>query len=55
MLLPVSYIDPQKIATDFNKVPRRIKTEILHDVHSVKFINDTFFRFNKEKNELLIP
>ena len=54
-LLPVNYIEPKKIATDFDKELRRIKTKFLHADYPVKFINDTFFRFNEEKKELLIP
>ena len=45
----------KKIATDFDKELRRIKTKFLHDGYPVSFINDTFFRFNEEKEELLIP
>ena len=44
-----------KIATDFDKELRRIKTKFLHAGYPVNFINDTFFRFNEEKEELLIP
>ena len=54
MLLPVSYIEPKKIATDFGKELRRIKTKFLPAGYPVKFINDTFFRFNKEEEKLLI-
>ena len=45
----------KKIATDFDKELRRIKTKFLHAGYPVNFINDTFFRFNEEKEELLIP
>ena len=45
----------KKIATDFDKELRRIKRKFLHAGYPVKFINDTFFRFNEEKKELLIP
>ena len=45
----------KKIATDFDKEPRRIKTKFLHAGYPVNFINDTFFRFSEEKEELLIP
>ena len=45
----------KKIATDFDKELRRIKTKFLHASYPVNFINDTFFRFNEEKEELLIP
>ena len=44
----------KKIATNFDKELRRIKTKFLHDGYPVNFINGTFFRFNKEKEELLI-
>ena len=44
----------KKIATDFDKELRRIKTKFLHAGYPVNFINDTFFRFNEEKEELLI-
>ena len=54
MLLPVNYIDPKKMATDFDKELRRIKAEFLHADYLVKFSNNTFFRFNKEKEELLV-
>ena len=40
---------------DFGKELRKIKTKFLHGSYPVKFINDTFFRFNEEKEELLIP
>ena len=43
------------IATDFDMELRRIKTKFLHAGYPVKFINNTFFRFNEEKEELLIP
>ena len=39
---------------DFDNELRRIKTKFLHARYSVKFINDTFFRFNEKKEELLI-
>ena len=39
----------KKIATDFDKELRRIKTKFLHAGYPVNFINDTFFRFNEEK------
>ena len=45
----------KKIATDFDYELRRIKIKFLHDGYSVKFINDSFFRFNEEKEELVIP
>ena len=45
----------RKIATDFDKELRRIKTKFLHAGYPVKFINNTFFRFSQEKDELLIP
>ena len=45
----------KKIATDFDKELQRIKTKFSHAAYPAKFINDTFFRFNKEKEELLIP
>ena len=32
-----------------------MKTKSLHAGYPVNFINDTFFRFNEEKEELLIP
>ena len=54
-LLPVNCIEPKKIATDFHKDLRRIKTKFLRAGSPVIFINDTFFRFNEEKEELLIP
>ena len=44
-----------KIAKDFDKELRRIKTNFLHAGYPVNFINDTFFRFNEENEELLIP
>ena len=44
----------KKIATDFDKELRRMKSNFLHAGYSVKFINDTFFRFNEEKEDLLI-
>ena len=45
----------KKIATYFDKELRRTKTKFLHAGYPVKFINDTFFKFNEEKKELLIP
>ena len=45
----------KKIANDFYKELRRTKTKFLHAGYPVKFINDTFFKFNEEKKELLIP
>ena len=45
----------KKIAADFHKELRRIKTKFLHAGYPVKFITDTFFRFKEEKEELLIP
>ena len=45
----------KKIAAEFNKELRRIKTKFLHTGYPVKFINDTFLRFNEEKEQLLIP
>ena len=54
-LLPVNCIEPKKITTDYDKELRRIKTKFFHADYPAKFINDTFFRFNKEKEELLIP
>ena len=48
-------IEPKKIATDFDKELRRIKSKFLHAGYPVKFIKDTFFRFNEEKEDLLIP
>ena len=54
MLLPVNYIEPNKYRNG-PFILRRIKTKFLHAGYPVKFINDTFFRFNKEKEELLIP
>ena len=42
------------MATDFDKELRRIKAEFLHAGYLVKFSNNTFFRFNKEKEELLV-
>ena len=50
----MNYIEPKKIATDFDKELRRIKTKFFNAAYPVKFINDTFFIFNKEKEELLI-
>ena len=54
MLLPVRYIKSKKIAMDFHKELRRIRTKVLHGGYPVKFINDTFYRFNEEKGKLLI-
>ena len=51
----MNYIEPKKTTTDFDKELRRIKAKFLHAGFPVKFINDTFFRFNEEKEELLIP
>ena len=48
-------IRPKKITTDFDKGLRRIKTKFLHVGYPVNFINDTFFRFNEKKEELLLP
>ena len=45
----------KKIATDFDKELRRIKTKCLHAGYPVKFISDISFRFSEEKEELLIP
>ena len=45
----------KKIATDFDKELRRIETKFLHAYYPIKFINDIFFRFNEEREELLIP
>ena len=39
---------------DFDKELRRIRTKFLHGGYPVKFINETFYRFNKEKEKLLI-
>ena len=39
---------------DFDRELRRIKTKFLHASYPVNFINDTFFRFKEEKEELLI-
>ena len=44
----------RKIAMDVDRELRRIKTKFLHASYPVKFINDTFFRFKEEKEELLI-
>ena len=55
MLLPVNYIETEKFVTDFDKELRRMKTKFLLAGYPVKFINDTFCRFNEEKEELLIP
>ena len=44
----------KQIVTEIDKDLRRIKTKFLHAGYPVKFINDTFFRFNEEKEELLI-
>ena len=54
-LFPVNYIEPEKIVTDFDKELRRMKTRFLLAGYPVKFINDTFYRFKEEKEELLIP
>ena len=43
---------PKKIAMDFDKEFKRIKTKLLHASYRAKNINDTFFRFNAEKEEL---
>ena len=48
-LLLVNYSEPKKIAADFYKELRRIKRKFLHAGYPVKFVNDTFFRFNEEK------
>ena len=45
----------KNIATDFDKELRRMKKKLLRAGYPVKFINCTFFRFNEEKEELLIP
>ena len=45
----------KKIAADFDKELRRIKSKFIHAGYPVKFINDTFFRINEENEELLIP
>ena len=45
MLLQVNYIEPKKIATEFDKELWRIKT--IHAGYPMKFIKDTFFRFNE--------
>ena len=44
-----------KIKTDFDKELRWKKAKFLHTGYPVKFINDTFFRFNEEKGELSMP
>ena len=46
-------MEPKKIATDFDKELRRIKTIFLHVSHLVTFINNPFFRFNKEKRRIV--
>ena len=51
----MNYVEPKKIAADFGKELRRIKTKFLLAGYPVKFINDTFLRFIEEKEELLIP
>ena len=43
------------MTTDFDKELIRVKAKFLHAGFPVKFINDTFFRFNEEKEEFLIP
>ena len=43
------------MATDFDMELRRIKKKFLHAGYPVKFISDTFFIFNTEREELLIP
>ena len=48
-LLAANYIKPEKIVTDFDKELRRMKTKFLLAGYPVKFINDTFSRFNEEK------
>ena len=53
MLLPVNHIEPKKIAMDFNKELQRRK-RIFYMLVTL-FINNVFFRLNKEKEELLIP
>ena len=45
----------KKIEILFDKELRRINAKFLQCDYPVKFINDTFFRFNEEKEELLIP
>ena len=54
----MNYIEQKKKKTNKKqqqgiKELRRIKTKFLHAGYP-KFINDTFLRFNKEKEELLI-
>ena len=44
-----------QIAMDFDKELRRIKTKVLCATYPAKFINETFLRFNEEKEKLLIP
>ena len=44
----------KKITMDIDKKLQRIKTKFLHAGYPVKFISDTFYRFNKEKEDLLI-
>ena len=51
----MNYIEPKKIATDFDKELRVIKLKFLHAGYPVKFINDTFSRFNKKREKILIP
>ena len=41
-----------QIAMDFDKELRRIKTKVLHAGYPAKFINETFLRFNEEKEKL---
>ena len=43
------------MAADFDKELRKIKAKFLHAGYPAKFINGTFFRFNEEKEEMLIP
>ena len=54
MVIPVNYTEPKKITRDFDKELRRIQTKFLLADYPVKFINYTFFRFSKKKEELLI-
>ena len=43
----------KKIATDFYKELRRIKTKFLHAGYPVKFINDPFFQIQRRKRRII--
>ena len=44
-LLPANYVEPKKIAKDFDKELWKIKAKVFHTGYPAKFINDKFSRF----------